>query len=267
MLQHFNISVPKEKLKVRNVAGVIVTGILPPYARAGTKIDVEVATLGDADSLKGGFLLQTPLFGPDKEIYAVAQGPVTVGEGIKGVKLHPTVGKISEGAIIEKELVPKIVKEEGIINLVLNRPDFTNANRIKEVINAKFGEVAETVDASLIRLTLPADYKKDPIRFIAEIEELNIIVDTKAVVVVNARTGTVVMGEKVVISPIAISHGDLSLEIKEEARKERIVPLSGITVAELIKGLNALKATPQDIIAILEALKAAGALHGELIIM
>jgi len=271
MLKRLGISVDKEKMEVENVAAVIVTAQLPSFAKVGDKIDVVVATLGDAESLEGGVLLQTPLLGADNEIYALAQGPISIGK-LRG-KRHLTVAQISQAAIVEKEVTCPIVKEDAI-SLVLNEPDFTTAFRIANVINNKFTpNTAKALDPSLILVKIPEDYREDVVEFIAGLEGLTLTPDTQAKVIINERTGTVVMGKDIRVSEVAVSHGNISLVVKKaeeekETKEEKVVLIPpGVSISDIVSALNAVGATAEDLIAILQAIKAAGALHAEIIIM
>lgn len=291
MLDHLGLTVDITKLKVSNVAAVMVTADLPPFVRSGDRIDVTLSSLGDAKTLEGGILLQTPLQAADKLVYAVAQGPVSIGgsnvNAGEGLKNHPTVARIARGAIVEREVV-SAVAEGDTIPLVLNRPDFITASRLVEVINASFGsQTAQAKDASLVNVKVPAQYKENPVGFVAILEELRIKPDTIAKVVVNERTGTIVVGEDVKISQVAVSHGKLSLTVKAEEEalwegkmpeekkvteatmmeKKLVLMKESPRIADVVAALNSVGATPRDVIAILQAIKAAGALHAELIIM
>ncbi len=274
MLEKMNIFVDKAQLKVKNVAAVMVTADIPPFARIGDKIDVIVSSIGDAKSLKGGTLLITPLKGVDGQVYALAQGPLSLaipdGAGTKNA--HLQVGRISGGASVEKEIPFKLNGKKQLI-LSLFRPDFTTAKRVMETINASLGKgTAMTIDASALRLNVPADmWKKDVAEFIADVETLSVVPDTIAKVVINERTGTVVIGSGVTISSVAVAHGNLSVTITQGSKKGKkgsVMQLSGTsTIGELVRGLNSIGVKPKDLIGILQSIKAAGALQAELIIM
>jgi len=288
-----------------NVAVVMVTSELGPFARNGSRIDVDVSSIGDASSLQGGMLLPTPLRGLDGQVYAEAHGAVfiggwsAVGKQASVTKNHPTVGRIPGGAIVEKEEIATFVEDIGkdsIITLHLRNNDFTTAERISKAINELHSDSAVVVDAGTIRVKMPAEL--DPTKvagFIDEIMMPDVKVDMPAVVVINERTGTIVVGEKVGISEVAVSQGGLVVKIKEtetvsqpmapfsegattekvpetlmgvEEKQGYLVPVPRVvTVAELAKALNAIGATPQDLIAIFNALKKAGALQAKLEIM
>lgn len=273
MLKRLGISVDKEKMKIANVAAVIVTAQLPSFARVGDKINIVVATLGDAKSLEGGVLLQTPLLGANNEIYALAQGPIFVGGGgKKGGKRQLTIAQISQGAIIEKEVTCPIVKGDTI-SLVLNEADFTTASKIANSINSKFTPTtAKAQDPSLVLVNIPQNYKENVVEFIASLEGLTLTPDISAKVIINERTGTVVIGKDIRISEVAVAHGNISLVIKsaetKETKEEKVMLIPpGVSINDIVAALNSIGATSEDLIAILQAIRAAGALHAEIIIM
>lgn len=295
MLNRFGIRVDPNDVKVKNVAAVVVTAELTPFKRPGSRIDVVVSSIGDAKSLQGGTLLFTPLRGADSEIYAVAQGPVSIGgfggSGAGGTsvqKNHLTVGRIPGGGLVEKEIPLRL---DGDLSLVLRDIDFTTSSRVAERIDSVFNEdVAEPVDGMRIRLHIPSRYRGRVVDFISSVEAIDVPVDTTSRVVVNERTGTVVIGENVRISTIAISHGNLTVQVVtrhrisqpnpfgegetvvkpesnvrlEEEEARLIMVEKGVTLGDLVNALNALGVTPRDLISILQALKAAGALHARL---
>jgi flagellar P-ring protein precursor FlgI len=321
MLERFGIKVPKEQIILKNVAAVLVTAYLPPFAMPGQRIDVEVSSLGDAKSLQGGTLLLTPLLGPDGKVYALAQGPVSLGgfaaegAGARIQTAHPTAGKIPNGAIVERpveeglkfnglpkgtpEEIEKIIKKGEMdlqprITLSLKEPDFSTAYKIAETINIYLkGNYAQPKDNRNIELVIPPSYREKEIKLLAELENLEIPTDTPAKVVINERTGTVVIGENVRISKVAIAHGNISIQVKEypevyqpypfspgetvvvprteieaKEKKAKVVILEeGATLGELVRALNAVGATATELISILQAIKAAGALQAELIII
>ena len=287
------------KIKVKNVAAVMVTAALPPFAKPGSTIDVQVSSIGDAQSLAGGNLLMTPLKGPDGKVYAVAQGPLTIGafsfggKSAKAQKNHPTVGRIPGGAIIEKKAPGKLAMD-GTLRYSLRTADFTTAINMTNAINEKYGpETAFPIDATTVKVVIPDPFLENKVGFIASIERLNIETDTNARVVVNERTGTIVMGQDVRLSTVAVSHGNLSLIIKENLDVSQPNPLAGgqtvaapntqidvieddgqlmivkegISISAVADALNAIGATPRDLIAIFQAIKVAGAMQGELIIL
>ncbi len=303
LLQTFGVTLSPHEINSRNTATVIVTAHLPSFAHQGDKIDINVASLGDAKSLLGGTLLVTPLKGADNLVYALAQGPISIG-GFKYdlygnviQKNHPTTAIISDGAIVEKTLYNDIVDKTGDIHLILNHPDFTTADHIEEAINQKFGQkVALARSAQDIEVHPPVLMRKHFIRFVSQLENVVITPDSIPTVVVNERTGVVVAGADVRIDAVTISHGNLHIAIATEynvsqptltqfmSRNVRttVTPATninvkedtgqtvklgqGATVAELIAALTKVQTSTRDIIAILESLKRAGALHAELII-
>jgi len=298
-LKKLGINAPSTAFKVKNVAAVAVTADLPTFARRGSRLDVSVSAIGDAKSLLGGTLLLTPLRGADGEVYAVAQGPVSLGggfafEGQTGTRVqrnHPTVGLISGGATVERE-IPLQFWERKRVRLALHHPDFTTAARLVTAINQAFGEAIATAQDSG---TVDVAIEKVPggvVNAVAQLERLEVATDQRARVVINERTGTIVMGENVRISTVAISHGNLNIVISEESLVSQpspfapptaetvVVPRTEITVrqekrnlvvlprtvsiGDVVRGLNAIGVAPRDLIAILQALKAAGALDAEL---
>ena len=288
-----------------NIAVVMVTADLGPFAREGSRIDVDVSAIGDAKSLQGGTLLPTPLKGLDDQIYAVAEGGVSIGgwtaSGDKAsvTKNHQTVGRIPNGAIVEKEEIAIFVENIAgyrVVTLNLRNSDFSTAEQISKVINQDFPKSTVVTDAGAIQVKIPSEISNDRIAgFIADITKLEVKVDVPAVVVINERTGTIVVGENVGISAVAISQGSLVVKITETERVfQPIAPFSdsgtteripettngieeqeahlitvsrSVTVSELAKSLNGIGATPSDMIAIFNALKVAGALQANLVIM
>ena len=300
MLQRMGIVVDKEEVDLDNVAGVMVTATLPPFAKVGTRIDVLVSSMGNAEDLQGGTLLLTPLSAPDGNVYAVAQGAISIGGFSAGgpagggvQKNHPTVGYIPGGGIIEREL-PRNLMEGQTISLNLNNPDFTTCLRLTEVINRGLGEeTARPMDAGTVKIKVPLESQEKLVEFISLVENLEIAPDSIAKIVLNERTGTVIMGEKVRISTVAVSHGNLSIIIKESARVSQPLPFSegetvvtpetsvavmeeskrlvvvpeGVNIREVVKGLNSIGVSPRDLISILQAIRASGALQAELVII
>ena len=287
------------RMKTDNVAAVMVTANLPPFARPGTKIDVLVSTMGDATSLSGGTLLMTPLKGPNGKTYAVAQGPLAVGSiafGGKAAKVQknfPTSGRIVNGAIVERAVGWKL-PPSGDLLYELKQPDFTTAARMTEAINHRFGpNTAHSPDSGTVRVLMPLEYRGNVVGFVADLENIEIEADTPARIVVNERTGTIVMGQDVRIATVAVSHGNLNLVISENTEVSQPNPLAagqtvaapqtnvnvtedqgnlvvlemGVSIGEIARALNAIGATPRDLIAIFQAIKAAGALHAELVII
>ncbi|PIE59691.1 MAG: flagellar biosynthesis protein FlgA [Desulfobulbus propionicus] len=287
------------QMKTKNVAAVMITARLPPFARPGSAIDVHVSSIGDASSLSGGNLLMTPLKGPDGKTYAVAQGPLAVGgisyggKSAEVQKNFPTAARITGGAIVERR-VDYDLPENGALLFQLKETDFTTASRMETAINNYFGpETAKSLDSATIKVLRPEKFSGDMVNFIAELENIDIEPDTPARIVVNERTGTIVMGQDVRISTVAVSHGNLNLVISESIEVSQPNPLAtgettasptttinmteeegnlvvmemGVNIGEIAKALNAIGATPRDLIAIFQAIKAAGALQGELVIL
>ncbi len=297
MLNKMGMKLDPKKLRIKNTAAVVVTAELPPFAKSGTKIDVLVSSLGDAKSLQGGTLVATPLRGADGRIYAVAQGAVSLGGfsaggggGTSVTKNHQTTARISGGATVEKELTFRLNGLREVV-FTLRDPDFTTAMRMATAINEKLGQnVATAVDGGRIRVEMPSGFRGDMVDFIASIEGLDVKADSVSKVVVNERTGTVVMGKNVTISAVAVSHGDITIEIKTQylisqpgafsegetvvqpveevdvtEKKARLVYLpESVTLGDVVKALNLVGVTPRDLVAILQAIKAAGALQAEL---
>ncbi len=289
MLRQFGVSVDAKFMRTRNVAAVMVTADLPAFARMGDVVDVTVASLGDARSLSGGLLLQTPLQGADGQIYAVAQGPVVIGGQSDAhgrvVRTHSLTGRVVGGAIVENEIYTNIL-ENDTLTLVLAAADFSTASRVATAINTAVGEqIAQALDGSSIEVQVPEALLGNAIDFLAAIEELPVRPDAPARVVVNERTGTVVIGGRVRVAPIAVAHGQLSVRIAQPqatgtstsgsaapiwpptSSSDQSVLLSGANVEDVVQGLNAIGATPKDIVALLQAIKAAGALFGELVVI
>lgn len=274
MMEKMSIYIDQSQLKVKNVAAVMVTADIPPFARIGDKMDVTVSSLGDAKSLKGGILLITPLKGVDTQVYALAQGAVSLaipgGEGDKNS--HLLVARVVNGGSVEQEIPFKLNGKKNLI-LSLFQADFTTAKRMADTINTAIGEgSARIIDSSALDLTVPAHmWEKNVAEFIADIETLSVIPDTTAKVIINEKTGTVVIGNDVTISSVAVAHGDLSVTINggsPDETKESVMNLSqASTIGELIRGLNSLGVKPRDLISILQSIKAAGALQAELEIL
>jgi len=298
MLEKMGLTVKPDDIKANNVASVIVTAKLPAFARAGSRIDVLVSSIGGADNLQGGTLLFTPLKGADRKIYAIAQGPVSTG-GFKvggksggGVqKNHPTVGRVAGGALIEREIKSDFANKTKLI-LSLHNPDFTTASRTVAAINKTLAaQFARTPDSGTIEIDIPPEYDGNIVGLVTVVENIAVNPDMYARVVINERTGTVVMGADVRLSTIAIAHGSLSIQIRESTNvsqptafsrggqtvsapesdimvKEQRVPIyvlqSGVSIGDVVRALNALGVTPHDLIAIFQAIKAAGALQAEL---
>ena len=306
MLRRMGINVASEevqqRIRVRNVAAVMITAELPPFARKGGRIDVIASSIGDAKSLEGGVLLTTPLSSQDGSVYAEAQGPITVGGynivGVTGEtvrKNYTATGRIPSGAILLRDNTTDVVSEWKIL-LELATPDYTTASRIEKVINERFGkDTAVAQDAASVVVNVPESHrsKEKIVGFISQIESIEIEPDTRARVVINERTGTVVIGSEVVIGTVAISHGNMKIKIGshpvisqprpfssgetvvttdeemnvEESGEHVVLLEQGTSVNDLVEALNSLGASPADIIAIFQAIRQAGALNAELVIM
>jgi flagellar P-ring protein precursor FlgI len=317
MLNRQGLAIAKETdVKANNIAAVMLTAKLPPFVKNGTRIDVDISSIGDAKSLQGGMLLMTPLKGADGEVYAIAQGAVTIGgfsaSGAAGggvTKNHTTVGRITNGATVEKEL-PYEFEKNRVLSINLYQPDFTTSTRLAAVINSAMQNVeAKIVDSSSVAVKIRENAAMNMVQLVSLVENLDVSVDSVAVVVMNEKTGTVVMGENVRISTVAIAHGNLSIQIKEdkkvsqplpfapaapagsapakkggavmapggqtvvtpesqvtvaEEKKQLLVVPKGITIQEVVKALNAIGVSPRDLITIMQAIKAAGALQADL---
>jgi flagellar P-ring protein precursor FlgI len=286
-------------MQLRNAAAVIVTATLPAFARAGTKIDVTVASIGNARSLSGGVLVQTVLKGPDLHAYAVAQGSLLVGgfdaAGASGSSVRSgvnTAGRIVEGALVERE-VPTILTTNGVLRLDLRNPGFTVAARMAEAINAKLGEaVASAPDGGAVLVTVPAKYKFKVVELVAVLEDLDVQTVRRARVVINERTGTIVAGGDVRLSPVAVMHGNLTIIVKESPKAQPTAPFGGgttvvvprteieanegtrsvayvpaaPTLADVASALGTLGLTPRELGSVLQALRSAGALEAEVVV-
>ncbi len=296
MLERMGVTVDQDDVKVKNVAAVMVTASMPPFAKKGNRVDVLVNSIGDAKNLQGGTLLMTPLKGVDGKIYATAQGPVntggfdTSGTVSRVVKNFPTAGRVLSGAIIEREVPNRFSERESLL-FSLHNPDFSTAARVVEVINTQLREpVARAEDAGTIEIQIPDRFMGNTVSFLASLSALEVEPDNDAKVVINERTGTVVMGDQVRISTIAIAHGNLNVVVKENFDVSQPLPFSegrtviapntqinvqedanqlvvvpqGVSIGEVVNALNALGVTPRDLIAIFQAIKAAGALQADL---
>jgi flagellar P-ring protein precursor FlgI len=298
MLQRMGVTVDPGQVKVKNVAAVMVTGSISPLARPGGHLDVTVASLGDASSLQGGMLLLTPLSGPDGVMYAAAQGPVTIGgfnvQGGDGNNVrnnYSLVGRIPSGGLVQTA-PPAAPLSGGPVHYTLSQPDITTATRAAEAINSRYGAVATARDAATIEVTMPPD-SNATMTYLARIEAVEVEPDARARVVINERTGTIVAGGNVSVAPVALAHGALTVEVtaspvivqpqpfskgetaystdtdisvQEESAK--VVAFEEVaSIGEVAAALNAIGATPRDIIAIFQALREAGALRAELVIM
>jgi flagellar P-ring protein precursor FlgI len=304
MLTQLGITLPPgTSLQLKNVAAVMVTTMLPAFAQPGQQVDITVSSLGNAKSLRGGTLLMTPLMGNNKVSYAMAQGPLAVGgykfeqRGTSAQKNFPTAGTIPEGAIAERTLEPEIGTTNGALELLLDQPDYTTANRVAAAINAELPSSASAVDSGRVRVSLGSRDAASAVALMARIEGIAVDPDIAARVVVNERTGTVVSGGDVYLSAVTVTHGDLRVSIKErfavsqpeglilddvnsvrtvvvpeatvrvsEDSAQAVSLANGATIADLVEALRAIKVTSRDVIAILQGIKRAGALHAELVI-
>jgi flagellar P-ring protein precursor FlgI len=298
-LKRMDVAVAPGSLKVKNVAAVTVTADLPPFVKPGTKIDILVNSLGDATSLQGGTLLLTSLQGLDGNVYAIAQGPLSVGgfaitgQAASVQKNHPTVARVVQGATVERE-VPIRWQGKETLSVKLSQPDFTTAARVAEAVNESLpGAAARPLDAATIELSVPANYRENLAVLVAELENLDVIPDAVGRVIIDERTGTVVVGENVKISTVAVAHGNLSVQIREGVEVDQPDPFSGgetvvtpetelnveegadqllliersTNINDVVKALNAIGVTPRDLVMIFQAIQAAGALHGELVLL
>ena len=301
LLQRYGINVPPTTLSSKNVAVVMVTADIPAFAKSGTRLDVEVASMGDAASLQGGVLLQTPLLGADNKVYAVAQGALSIGGFVVGngggggatvTKNHPTAGQIVNGAIVERE-IPTTIVHNDTIELLLREPSFTSASRLAASINNAFTNSAHAIDSSTVDVRIPEAAEAFPVDFIARLQDLDVTPDQPARIIINEKTGTIVATSTIRISSCAVSHGNITINVASSLdvsqpgpfskggqtvvtprtttdvteNKAALVPLPELpTVDKVASALNALGATPRDMMAIFEAMKQAGALQAELVI-
>jgi flagellar P-ring protein precursor FlgI len=300
MLQRFGVAVPADQIKIENIAAVLVTAELPAYARPGTRIDVTASSIGDARSLQGGTLLATPLRGGNGEVYALAQGSLTLGgfgggSGANNVTVnHLTVGRVPAGALVQLGSGSALGATDSV-TLSLRDPDFVTASRVASVINQTFGDdTARATDPGNVALRVPPAYRASVAEFMARVDVLPIETDAEARVVINERTGTVVVGGAVRLGPAAVAHGNLSVRIStrfevsqpapfartgdtkvvpneqvdvDEGTAQLVELAQGTTLDSVVRALNALGATPRDIIAIMQALSAAGALKAKIVVM
>lgn len=256
---------PQKEVTSKNVAAVIVTAKLPAFGRTGQRLDVTVSSIGDASSLAGGTLLVTPLKGGDGQIYAVANGPLSIG-GLQSGKKLATTGRIPEGGTIEKEL-ELAFNDKKAIRMALNNPDFTTAARVERTINQELGgKYATASDATTIDVIIPTFYERKVVELIANIENFKVVADVAAKIVINERTGTLVAGGDIVVKKSAISHGDLVLEVKGAGAGTGNINVleQTTTINDLVKALNALGTKPEDLISIFQALKQNGSLLAEI---
>jgi len=298
LLQRYGLSVPATTLSSKNVGAVLVTADIPAFSKPGTRLDVQVSSMGDAKSLQGGVLLQTPLLGADNRVYAVAQGPLAVGgfsagnAGASVTKNHPTVGTIINGALVELE-IPATIVQDNTVELLLREPGFTTAALLADAVNHTFTNSAQAIDSTSVRVRMPPGAKDHPVEFIAQLEALEVTPDTPARIIINERTGTIVATATIRISHCAVSQGNLTITVANTLTPSQPNPLSntgktvlapstdtkamegkaGIvslpelpTVEKVASALNALGVTPRDMMAIFQTMKQAGALQAELII-
>jgi flagellar P-ring protein precursor FlgI len=298
MMERLGIHSVSGSIKVANVAAVMVTADLPPFAKEGSKLDVLISSIGDAKSLQGGTLLMTSLKGADNNIYAIAQGPLIVGgytsSGASGSgtsKNHPTVARIPNGASIEKEIAFNF-NELADLTISLNNPDFTTAQRMSAAINKGLNQdIASPIDSGTVRINISDSDRDKMVNLVSTIEQIDIQPDSEARIILSERTGTVIMGSDVRISAVAIAHGNLSVQIKEKSDVSQPAPLSqgqtvvtpntdvsvkeednrllivdpeGASLGGVVKALNAIGISPRDLITVLQAIKASGALQAEL---
>jgi flagellar P-ring protein precursor FlgI len=299
MLERFGVAVSAAEMKIENVAAVLVTTQMGPYAQPGVPMDVTVSSIGDARSLQGGTLMPTPLRGPDGQVVALAQGPLSIGgfgagSGDNSVQVnHLTVGRVPGGALLQVAR-PSPILPSDTLRLALYEPDFISATRVAATVNRTFGEgVARAVDAGTISIAVPPPYRNNLPALIASLEPMLVEIDRTARVVINERTGTVVMGADVRLGAAAVAHGSLSVRISTQNDVSQPAPFSGgqttpvsqteidvvegesqlvaidtsPTLADVVRALNLLGATPRDLIAIMQALRVAGALRAELVIL
>jgi flagellar P-ring protein FlgI len=299
MLERLGVNIRGQQIRTGNVAAVMVTANLPAFGTQGTRIDVTVSALGDAKSLQGGTLLVTPLLAADGNVYAVGQGSVAIGgfqaegEAAKIVRGVPTVGRISNGAIIERE-IEFALNRLGRLRLALRNPDFTTAKRIAAAINDFIGApTAEPIDPSTVQVSIPPRYNGNVIALLTEVEQLQIEPDLAARIVIDERSGIIVMGRDVRVSTVAVAQGNLTVTISESRQVSQPNPFSrgetkvvrrsdvgvkedgkklalvrdGVSLQQLVDGLNALGIGPRDLISILQAIKAAGAIQADIEVM
>lgn len=269
LIEKLGVPLDKKDITSKNVAAVIITASLPPFAKAGNPLDITVSAVGDSSSLVGGTLLQAPLRAGNDEIFAVAQGAISVlGDG---KDVHTTVGRIPNGAMIERDIQADFANRK-MYRMTLHNPDFTTAARTILTINKELGgQYASAKDAGTIDIITPSAYENKGVELMATIEAIEINPDQKARVIINEKTGTIVIGEKVKISRVGLSHGNITLKVVDEKTK-KLTPVddkvalldTGANVGDLVQALNKLGVTPKDLISILQSIKAAGALHGEL---
>ena len=298
MMGEFSINVTPDQIRSQNLAAVMITATLPPFVHSGDRIDVTVSSMGDADSLQGGTLVMSPLKAANGEIYAVAQGPVSIGgfnvqSGGSSVRQnHPTVGRIPNGALVEKEINFELDKKS--LNLLLQNPNFKTADNIAKALNNKLehSNVAKAKDAGTIEINIPEGYEDSVVDFISKVNNTDVRTSMEAKVVIDEKTGTIVLSHNVRISTVAVAHGNISVTIKtteevsqppsfsegetettteteievEEEEGNIVMIGSENTIEDLVTALNTIGATPRDIVSIIQKIKSAGALHAELVL-
>ncbi|MFP4157358.1 MAG: flagellar basal body P-ring protein FlgI [Opitutales bacterium] len=297
MMQRFGVSIDPDDITASNVAAVMITADIPAYVEAGTRIDVTVSSIGDADSLEGGVLLQTPLMGADDQVYAVAQGSMLLGGFFAGgddasvQRNHPTVATIPEGAIVERTIRSEVIHDNSL-NVLLRNPDFASAVKLAERVNDFFPGSAEAMTPQSVKVSIPEAYAENPVTFIASLESIEVEPDVAAKVIMNERTGTIVTTAAVRLSEVAVSHGNLTVSIartpvvsqpdalsegetvvEETTEVNAVEERTGFarlnsspTLEDLTTTLNTLGVSPRDMMVILQTIDAAGALHAELIL-
>ncbi len=297
ILQTFGLTVSQNEVRTRDVAAVMVTAILPPFAHSGDNVDVDVSAMGDSSSLQGGTLVLTELRAANNLVYATAQGPVSVGgfvAGFQGASLNKNytgAGRIPNGGVIARDMVTPIQSDPSGFNYVLTTPDFKTAANLAGVLNAHFGYgTAQALDAETVRVNLPSAYRGNPVQFLADASDLSMAQDQLAKVVMNERTGTIVFGGDIKLAPCAIAHGDLSITIatqnqvvqpnpfasgqtaiqsnstvSAQEKGRRLTFIAGAaTLGSVVRALNALGVSPRDLIAIVQALRESGSLQADL---
>ncbi|MDB6054760.1 MAG: flgI [Verrucomicrobiales bacterium] len=300
-LQRFGITIPAATLSSKNIAAVMITADIPAFKKSGSRLDITISSLGDAKSLQGGVLLQAPLLGADGKVYAVAQGPLSIGGiaagdggggGASVQKNHPTVGQIIGGALVEREIPAQIV-HNNMIEIMLREADFTSSSRMAVAINEVFPFSAKALDSSSVKVEIPGNLEGSLVDFISRVEAIEVTPDTTARIIINERTGTIVATSQIKISSCAVSHGSVTISIassldvsqpaplsqkgttvvtprsdtKVNEQKSALVTLPEMpTVEKVATALNSLGVTPRDMMSIFQAMKQAGALHAELIV-
>jgi flagellar P-ring protein precursor FlgI len=304
LLQDYNIRVNPDDVQVKNIAAVMVTAEVPAFVQPGTRLDATISSVGDASSLSGGILLLTPLKGSDGKVYAVAQGPVSLGGGYTALgigarvsKNHQTAGRVVAGALLERAISSRVVNKDGQVIINLSQPDFTTARRIAEALQrSQLNIAAQAISPGMVAVVVPENFKSNPVAFVAVLESVEVVPDGPARIVVNERTGTVIIDKNVRLAPVAVAHAGLHITIKTERKVSQPNPFgrgqtavvpdttivvaepenrqlvelpggAGVPLSEIVQALNSLGVTPRDLIAVFEALRGAGALQAELVVM